>query len=108
MADLERKPLDGARDHRERGEVERVPVARDDLRRDRLRREPEPRRDMRLDLGPDIGEGADRAGDGAGRDLVPRLLEPPLRALELGMEARELQPEGRGLGMDAVAAADRE
>jgi hypothetical protein len=32
--------------------------------------------------------------------------EPVAVALELGVEGGELQPEGRGLGVDAVAAAD--
>ena len=53
------------------------------------------------------GEGADRAGDGAGRDLGPRRDEAGAVALELGPVAGELQAEGGRLGVDAVAAADR-
>ncbi len=52
-----------------RREIDGVAVARDDLGRDRLGHEAELLRDMLLDGGIDIGEGADRAGNGAGRDL---------------------------------------
>ena len=49
-----------------------VAVARDDLRRDGLGRQAELRGDVGLDPRIDVGEGADGAGDGAGRDLGPR------------------------------------
>ena len=63
-------------------------------------------RDVLLDRGVDVGEGADRAGDGAGRDLGARRHQPRAVAGELGVVAGELEAEGRRLGMDAVAAAD--
>ena len=45
--------------------------------------------------------------DGAGRNFGARRVQPRLGARELGVGLRELEAEGRGLGMDAVAAADR-
>ena len=60
----------------ERGEIHRVAVARDHLGRDRLGRQPHRFGDMLLDARIDIGEGADRAGDGAGRDLLARRDQP--------------------------------
>ena len=54
----------------------------------------------------DIGEGADRAGNLAGRDFLARGDEAVAVAGELGVMPGELQPEGRRLGMDAVAARD--
>src|SRR6185437_13519142 len=80
VADLGGEPLDRAGDDGERGEVEGVAIARDDLRRDRLGREAELRCDMLLDRGRDIGEGADRARDGAGGDLAARALQAAARA----------------------------
>ena len=63
-------------------------------------------RDMRFDRRVDVGEGADRAGNGAGGDLVARRDQPAAVAGELGIGLGELEPEGDRLGMDAVAAAD--
>ncbi len=84
-----------------------MPVARDHLGRDRLGREAELLCDMRFDARVDIGEGADRAGDLAGRHLPARGNQALAVARELGVVAGELDPEGRRLGVDAVAAADR-
>ena len=53
-----------------------------------------------------MGEGADRAADGAGRDLGARLHQAGAVAGELGVVAGELEAEAGRLGMDAVAAAD--
>ena len=106
MADLGREALDAAGDDRERGEERGVAVARDHLGRDRLRREAEPRGDLGLDRRVDVGEGADRARDRAGRDLGARRLQAPPVARELGVEARELEAEGDRLGVHAVRAAD--
>ena len=94
-------------DHPERGEEHRVPVARDHLGRDRLGRQPHRRGDMLLDRRVDVGEGADRARDRAGRDLGAGGDQPGRCAVELGVGLRELHAEGRRLGVDAVAAADR-
>ena len=92
----------------ERREEHRVPVARDHLGRDRLRRQPHRLRHVLLD----------RAGR-CWRRCRPRRRSRRSRsrrgprpggapaAVELGVGLRELQPEGRRLGVDAVAAADR-
>ena len=93
---------------RERGEIHGVAVARDHLRRDRLGAEAEGAGDVLLDPRIDIGEGADGAGDGRGRDLLARGMEAAAGAGELGIGIGELDAEGRRLGMDAVAAADRD
>ncbi len=107
VADLGRQPLDRGGDHAQRREEHRVAVARDHLGRDGLDRQAHLLRDMRLDPGIDIGEGADRARNGAGGDLGARGDEAGAVAGELGIGLRQLQPEGDRLGMDAVAAADR-
>ena len=63
-------------------------------------------RDMLFDRGRNVGEGADRAGNRAGGDVVARRDQPLAVAREFGIGLRELEAEGRRLGMDAVAAAD--
>ena len=83
-----------------------VAIARNDLRRNRLDREAELFGHMRLDPRIDVGEGADRARDRAGGDLLLRRDQALLGALELDVIARELQAEGGRLGVDAMAAAD--
>jgi hypothetical protein len=83
-----------------------VPVARDNLGRDRLDRQPHLLGYIFLDAWVDVGEGADGARDGAGRDLALRLDEADLAALELGECLGQLEPEGGRLGVDAVRAAD--
>ena len=65
-------------------------------------------RDMLLDARIDVGEGADGAGDGAGGDLGARGDEALAAARELGIGLRQLEAEGGRLGVDAVAAADRD
>ena len=57
-------------------------------------------------VGGDVGEGADRAGDRAGGDVLARGGEAVAVAAELGIGLGELEPEGDRLGVDAVAAAD--
>lgn len=56
--------------------------------------------------GVDVGEGADRARDGAGGDLPAGGHQPVAVAVELGIVPGQLQAEGGRLGMDGVAAAD--
>ena len=55
-----------------------------------------------------MGVGPDRAGDGAGGDLLARGNEPRAGAYEFGIGVSELEPEGGWLGMHAVAPADRQ
>ena len=61
---------------------------------------------MLFDPRVDIGEGADRAGDRAGGDFLARRDQPRPRPRKLGVGERELEAEGRRLGVDAVRAAD--
>src|SRR3569623_1920087 len=81
-------------------------VARDHLGRDRLDLKSHGLGDVGLHAWIDLREGADRTGDGAGRDLLPRSDEASAVAVELGVGVSELEAEGDGLGMDAVRAAD--
>ncbi len=107
MANLGREAFDRAGDDAQGREEHRVTIARDDLRRDGFGGETEFRRDVRLDARIDIGKGADRARDCAGRDIVARGEQACLVAGEFGMRLRQLESEGDGFGVDAVAAADR-
>ena len=61
-------------------------------------------RDMGFDPRVDIGEGADRAGNLAGRDLLAGRDEALAVAGELGIMPGELQAESARLGVHAVAA----
>ena len=72
VADFDRQALDARRDDAERGEEHGVAVARDDLRRDRFGLQAEALGDVFFDARVDIGEGANGAGDGAGRDFFAR------------------------------------
>jgi hypothetical protein len=62
--------------------------------------------DMFFDARVDVGEGADRAGDGAGGDFGSRGQQARAAAVEFGIGLGHLQAEGDRLGVDAVAAAD--
>jgi hypothetical protein len=68
---MARRSIDDG-DHAERGKEHRVTVARDHLCRDRLDRKPHRFGDMRFDARVDLREGADRAGNRAGRDFLAR------------------------------------
>ena len=106
MPDLRGEPFDRACHHGQRGEVSGVAVARHDLGGNRLDAEAELLRHIGFHLGIDMGEGADRAGDGAGGDLLAGAHQPFARAGELGVSHRELQAERGRLGVHAVASAD--
>ena len=54
----------------------------------------------------DLGEGADRARDRAGRDFLAGGDQPLAGAGKFRIGVSELQPERHRLGMDAVGAAD--
>jgi hypothetical protein len=54
----------------------------------------------------DIGKGADRTRDRAGRNFGPRGDEALAAPAELGIGLGELEAESHRLGLDAVAAAD--
>ncbi len=61
---------------------------------------------MGFDARIDLRKGADRAREGRGRDLFTRRNQPFPRARKFRIGEGELEPEGGGLGMDAVGAAD--
>ena len=61
---------------------------------------------MHFHPGIDIGKGADSARNGAGGDLRAGGFQPGAVAGEFGIVAGQLDPEGRRLGVDTVAAAD--
>src|SRR5947208_9213298 len=82
-------------------------VAWNNLRRDWLRFEAELLRDVFLDARIDVGEGADGAGDRAGRHLLAGGEQASAVARKLGVMSGELQSEGRRLGVNAVAAPYR-
>jgi hypothetical protein len=67
-----RQSLARGGNHSERRKIHRMPVARDDLRRDRLNREAHFFRDISFHARIDLGERADRAGDGSGRHFDAR------------------------------------
>ena len=60
----------------ERGEESRVAVARDDLRADRFGLQPQLRADMLFDRWINIGEGANRARNGARCNLISGRAHP--------------------------------
>src|SRR6185369_16039408 len=66
VADLDGEAFDRAGDDAERGEEHRVAIARDNLGADRLGAQPQLFGDIFLHRRIDVGEGADRAGNGAG------------------------------------------
>ena len=71
VADLGREALDGAARDGDRGQERGVAVALDDLGADRIDGQPELVEDLRLDVGVELGVGADRTGDLA-RGACPR------------------------------------
>src|SRR5271168_2720893 len=81
-------------------------VARDNLSRNRLGLEAELGGNMLFDTRVDLGEGADGAGNRAGRDLFAGRHQAGAVAVELGIEAGELEAEGHRLGMDAMTTTN--
>ena len=81
-------------------------VALEDLRRRWRRLEAEPLTGESLELGACRGVRTDRAGELADAHPFERARDALAAAGELERPARELQPERRRLGMDAVRAAD--
>ena len=106
MADFGRQSFDGAGNDTESREEHRMTVARNHLGRYRLRRQAHPGGDMLFDGRVDMGEGANRAGNRAGRNFVPRRNQPLAAPGKLRIERGKLQSEGCRLGMDAVASSD--
>jgi hypothetical protein len=53
-----------------------------------------------------VGEGAYRAGNGAGRNFCPRCNQSRLATIEFGKSLSHLEAKRRWLGVDAMAAAN--
>ena len=106
VADFGSETLNRGGDNTKRREEHRVPVARDHLCRDRLDSETHGLGDMRFDARVDLREGADCAGNGAGRDFLACGNQALFRAGEFGIGISQLETERHRLGMDAVRAAD--
>jgi hypothetical protein len=102
----ERDLLDRGAEQGERAQHLGVAVARDDLGRDGLGLKAELVERLGLDLRVKVAVHADRAGDLADRDRARRARDPLGRARDLGVPARERQPGGDRLGVDAVRPAD--
>ena len=69
-------------------------------------RRSEPGQRLALDLGIERRVGADGARELADGDLLERAPQPPRAAVALEGEARQLEAEGRRLGVHAVRAPD--
>ena len=106
VPDLEGEGIEGGRDDRERREKLRMAVALEDLRRGWRGLEADPLAREPLELGIRRGVGADRARELADAHPLERPRDAFLAARQLERPAGELEPEGCGLGMDAVRAAD--
>ena len=106
MADFDGDFVQGAAEDGERGDVGGVAVALDDLRGNGRGLEAEARADAFFVLGLQVAEGADRAGELAHAHVLGCGVEAGQVALHLGVPVEQLEAEGRGLGVDAVGAAD--
>ena len=102
MADLGREALEPRPGERDRLQQLRVPVARHHLGRDRLALQAEPKQDALLEFRRGRRVGADGARDRPDRSLREGSLEPAGVAVGLERETRELDPERRRLGVNAV------
>ena len=99
--------VEGRGDQRQHRHQVRVAVALHHLGGGGLEAEAEPRADRLLEVGRQVGEGADGARDLADAGLVERAVQA--HAVALASPARkhqQLEPEGGGLGVHAVGAAD--
>ena len=105
VADLHGDPLHGGGDDGEGAEILGMAVTGDDLGRDRLRFQPHFGADVLFHERIDVGKGADRAGDGAGGDILAGPRPAGAVALHLGIQGGQLEAEGDRLGVDAVGAA---
>jgi hypothetical protein len=83
-----------------------VAVALDDLVRDGIGRRDRGGGRRRLDVGPQVGERADRARQLSDAHVLARPLETRAVASHLLVPERELETERDRLGVDAVRAAD--
>jgi hypothetical protein len=106
VANAERDLLDRGAEQGQRAQHLGVAIARDDLGGDGLGHEAQLVERLGLDLRIEVPVHADRAGDLADRDRVGGVGQALRGARDLGVPAREGQPRGDRLGVDAVRAAD--
>ena len=102
IAHLERKLVERRRGDRERGEELGVAVALEDLRRRGRRLEAEPLARDALEVGIGRRVRADGARELADAHAVERVRDAGARPVELERPARELDAEGRRLGVHAM------
>ena len=108
MADFDREPLDRRGDDAERREKRGVAVARDHLGRDRLGRQADILRATCSSTRGSILAKVPTAPEIAQVEISARAaISRRAGAREFRIGERELQAEGRRLGVDAVRAADR-
>src|SRR6478609_8547278 len=98
VTNLGRQALDRGSDDRERGEIGGVAVAWNHLGGDRLRAQAEGARNVFLDAWVEVGEGAYRARQRRGPDLLTRGVQAAAGADKLGVGDGELHSERRRLG----------
>ncbi len=106
MADFNGQALDRRGDNTQSRKEGGVAVARNDLGRHRLDRQAHLVGDVLFDFRRDVGEGADGARNGAGRDFGARRDQAGAGAHEFGVIAGQLQAEGDRFSMDAMRTAD--
>ena len=108
MPDLGRQAFDAGCDDTEGGEIDGMTIARDHLRGDRLGGKAQGFGDMLFNAWIDVGECADSAGNGAGGDFLAGIDETFAAALEFSVGERHLDAKCCGLGVNTMAAANRD
>ncbi len=106
MPDLGGETVERGGGECERREQLGMSIAGDHLRRDRVGLQSQPFASDSLDLGIDLGVRAHRSGQLPDAIRLERARNAAPRAVELERPAGELPPEGGGLRMNAVRAAD--
>src|SRR3990167_10897149 len=106
MTDLDGEFLERARNDRQGSKKKGVPIALDDLVSDRLRLEPGLPAHVGFDLGRNLGEGANRAGNFTDANLLDGPLQARRIPGHLLVPEGQLETEGDGLRMDAMGAPD--
>ena len=106
VADLGCDLVERGRDHRQRGQVMRVPVALDHLGRNVGGFQSQACADALFEFGRKMREGTDCARKLAHPHVFRGGCEARDVALRLGIPVGEFETEGDGLGVHAVSAAD--
>ena len=106
VAHFERDLFETGGEDRKRGNEVGVAIALNHLRGHRCRAQTQLGADRFLDLGADVGEGADGARDLADAHVLRGGFQPLNVAARLFVPDGKFQTEGDGFGMDAVCAAD--